>query len=98
MRRKRKITASGTSGIKNGRIVEMKDIIWIFRSFGFIIGLRFVWDSLVRKLRRKTQAPIFEELNDEEAQQVAWSFGIFRWIDRQDLNDQWNAIEKHTLH
>lgn len=76
----------------------MKDIIWIFRSFGFIIGLRFVWDSLVRKLRRKPAAPIFEDLNDEEARQVAWSFGIFRWSDREDLNQQWNAFEKHTLH
>ena len=90
--------ANGILGTKSRKVVEMKDIIWIFRSFGFMVGLRFVWDGLVRKLRRKTQAPIFEDLNDEEARHVAWSFGIFRWTDREDLNDQWNAFEKHTLH
>jgi hypothetical protein len=98
MRKRRKIALNRISETRNGRRDDMKDIVWIFRSFGFRAGITFVWDSLVRKLRRKSSAPIFEELNDEEARQVAWAFGIFRWQDREDLNDQWNAFDKHTLH
>lgn len=95
MRGKRKTT---TSERISGRVVDMKDVIWAFRSFGFIIGIRFLWDCLVRRLRRKKSAPVFQELTDEEARQVAWAFGIFRWSDREDLNQQWEAIEKNTLH
>ena len=94
-KRNRKTLAS-VSG--SGKTANMKDIIWVFRSFGFIIGIRFLWDSLVRRLQRKKQAPVFQDLTDEEARQVAWAFGIFRWSDREDLNQQWEAIEKHTLH
>ena len=43
---------------------------------------------------------MFETLTDEEAQNVAWAFGIYRWTDRKDLNAQWNDMEQrfHTLH
>lgn len=98
MKKKQKTFASGTSETVSGMRIEMKDIIWVFRSFGFRAGVTFIWDSLVRKLRRRSAAPSFEQLTDEEARQVAWAFGIYRWYDREDLNSQWNAFDKHTLH
>lgn len=79
----------------------MKDVIWVFRSFGFVAGMIFIKDSLLRLFRKKSKRPrMFETLTDEEAQNVAWAFGIYRWTDRKDLNAQWNDMEQrfHTLH
>lgn len=79
----------------------MKEIIWVFRSFGFIAGLIFLKDVVVRLFRKKSKRPqLFEDLTDEQARNVAWAFGIFRWADREDLNRQWNEMEQrfHTLH
>lgn len=83
-------------------VSAMKDIIWIFRDFGFWAGAHYCWDSLVvkvsRLISRKPTPKLFEELSDKEARQVAWAFGIYKWNSRQDLNDQWNVFESHTLH
>lgn len=79
----------------------MRDIIWVFRSFGFIAGMTFLKDSFLRLFRRKNKKQqMFEDLTDEQAEKIAWAFGIFRWTDRKDLNRQWNDFEQqfHTLH
>lgn len=79
----------------------MKDIIWVFRSFGFIAGIIYIKDSFLRLFRRKRKpAQMFEDLTDEQAQSIAWAFGIYRWTDRKDLNRQWNDFEQrmNTLH
>lgn len=79
----------------------MKDIIWVFRSFGFIAGLIFLKDSVVRLFRKKQKREqMFEDLTDNQARDVAWAFGIYRWTDREDLNRQWNDFEQrmNTLH
>jgi len=79
----------------------MKEIIWVFRSFGFIAGMIYIKDLILRRFRRKTKHPqVFENLTDEQARNVAWAFGIYRWSDRKDLNRQWNELEQrfHTLH
>lgn len=79
----------------------MKDIIWVFQSFGFIAGIIFIKDMVVRRFRKKPKRQqMFEELSDEAARSIAWAFGIYRWTDRKDLNRQWNDLEQrfHTLH
>jgi hypothetical protein len=79
----------------------MKDAIWVFRSFGFIAGIIYVKDSFLRLFRKKSKkANMFEDLTDEQARNVAWAFGIYRWTDREDLNRQWNDFEQrmNTLH
>lgn len=79
----------------------MKDIIWVFRSFGFLAGVIYVKDLIARLFRKKAKsAQVFEDLTDEQARNVAWAFGIFRWTDREDLNRQWNEFEQriNTLH
>ena len=32
----------------------MKDIVWAFKTFGFVVGITFAWESLLRFLRRGT--------------------------------------------
>ncbi len=87
----------------------MKEAFWVFRSFGLVAGVLFVWHSLLRRLRKirdfvlrrkPKRHQMFEELSDKEARNVAWAFGIYRWTDRKDLNRQWNEFEKrlNTLH
>ncbi len=102
MRKRWRISANGTNGITVGTRTKMKDVIWVFRSFGFIAGVKFVWDATnlyFRRLVRREKSPKrFEELTDEEARNVAWAFGIFRWQDRQDLNEQWSRLDDRTLH
>ena len=80
---------------------KMKEIIWVFRSFGFIAGILYLKDKILRLFRKKSKrVEVFEDLTDEQARNVAWAFGIFRWTDREDLNRQWNEFEKrlNTLH
>lgn len=82
-----------------GRVV--KDIIWVFRSFGFIVGCIYLKDAFLRLFRKKSKKQeMFEDLTDEQARDVAWAFGIYRWTDREDLNRQWNDFEQrmNTLH
>jgi hypothetical protein len=79
----------------------MKEVIWVFRSFGFIAGLIYIKDMILRLFRKKQKHPqVFEHLTDDQARNVAWAFGIFRWSDREDLNRQWNELEQrfNTLH
>ena len=73
---------------------------WVFRSFGFKAGITYLWDSLKRASKPKTKKRIvrFEDLSDDDAFTVAWSFGIFRWTNREDLNRQWNAFKQNILH
>ena len=33
-----------------------------------------------------------EDLTDEEAKWTAWSIGIYKWTDRDDLNRQWREV------
>lgn len=80
----------------------MKDAIWIFKSFGIKAGVLFVWGAAVlwfkRLFGRAKKPKRFEELSDEEAQQVARTFGIFQWQDRQDLNEKIGNNDERVLH
>jgi vancomycin permeability regulator SanA len=80
----------------------MKDAYWVFKSFGFKAGILFVVGAttmgIKRLLGRAKKPKRFEELSDEEAKQVAWAFGIYRWQDRQDLNEQFGNNDERVLH
>ena len=80
----------------------MKDAIWVFRSFGFKAGILFVVGVIstgIKRLFGRAKKPKrFEELSDEEAQQVARAFGIFTWQDRQDLNEKIGNNDERVLH
>jgi hypothetical protein len=54
--------------------------------------------GIKRLLGRAKKPKRFEELSDEEAKQVAWAFGIYRWQDRQDLNEQFGNNDERVLH
>jgi hypothetical protein len=74
-----------------------KDTLWIFRTFGFKAGVRFLWDSIKLFFKRtvKREKPMkFSELTDAEAEQVAYAFGIHKWEDRDHLNRIWHNFEK----
>lgn len=80
----------------------MKDVIWVFRDFGFWAGVHYCWDAMVVRVRRLVSRPPspkrFEDLTDEEARNVVWAFGIYKWNNREELNEQWKVFESHTLH
>ena len=92
-----------TIGMTNaGNRDTMKDAIWVFKSFGFKAGAIYVVEASVLWVKRllglAKKSKRFEDLTDEEARNVAWAFGIFRWQDRQDLNEQFNKFEERVLH
>lgn len=73
------------------------DALWIFKSFGFRAGIKFLWDSFLLKVKRLLirETPMrFEDLTDEEAEKVAWAFGLHKWDDRDHLNRIWHNFEK----
>lgn len=75
----------------------MKDAKWIFQSFGIRAGLRYVWDTLclrVKRLVKREEVTRFEDLTDEQAEKVAWAFGLHKWDDRDHLNRIWHNFEK----
>ena len=80
----------------------MKNVFWVFQSFGFRAGIRYVWDAFwlkMRRLFRLSPKPMkFEDLTDEQAEKVAWAFGLYQWEDREDLNKKWVHFENQTLH
>jgi hypothetical protein len=74
----------------------VQDSVWMFRSFGFMAGVRFLVNTTIRNLRllwKKEEPTRFKDLSDEDAQACAWAFGIHTWTDRADLNRQWNKFE-----
>lgn len=89
--------------VKTIWMTNMKDVIWIFKSFGFRAGLLFILGSIGTKFRRligRSKKPKkFEELSDEEAREVAAQFGIYPGQTRQMLNYQFKETnENRTLH
>jgi len=54
--------------------------------------------GIKRLFGRAKKPKRFEELSDEEAQQVARAFGIFTWQDRQDLNEKIGNNDERVLH
>jgi hypothetical protein len=58
----------------------MKDnAIWVFQTFGFTSGVRFLWDSLKLKAKRLItgeKPPVFHKLTDEEAEEVTLRFTV----------------------
>jgi hypothetical protein len=76
----------------------IKDTFWVFRSFGLMAGMRFLFNSIITQFKRllpkKEDDRTFEQLSDEEAMWTAWAFGVHTWTDRDDLNRQWNKFEK----
>jgi hypothetical protein len=44
-------------------------------------------------MKRKKETA-FEALSDSDAEIVAWCWGLYKWKDREDLNRQWQALEK----
>ena len=85
-----------------GKASVMKDTFWVFKSFGLKAGFLFVAGTIATAFKRlfgRAKKPKrFEELSDEEAQQVARAFGIFSWQDRQDLNERIGNNDERTLH
>lgn len=75
----------------------IRDGKWVFETFGWKAALVYLWDSLLRGIRRlspeKEDKRTFVQLTDEEAQWTAWAFGIHTWTDRADLNRQWEELE-----
>lgn len=80
----------------------MKDALWVFKSFGLKAGILFVVGTITTGIKRffglAKKPKRFEELSDEEAQQVARAFGIFQWQDRQDLNEKIGNNDERVLH
>lgn len=81
----------------------MKDVIWVFKSFGFKAGILFIIGAIATKTKRllgRSKKPKkFEELSDEEARQVAAQFGIYPGQTRHMLNYHFNEQnENRTLH
>lgn len=78
----------------------MKDALWVFRTFGWKAGIRFVLNTLERKLKKRIEkpkkVPTFEELSDDEAESTAWAAGLSDWQrgNRQSLNKAWNDFVK----
>lgn len=75
----------------------IRDAKWVWETFGWKAVLVYLWDSLLRAVRRlapeKEDNRTFAQLTDEEAQWTAWAFGIHCWTDRADLNRQWEEFE-----
>jgi len=71
---------------------------FVFQTFGFWAGVRYLWDTTALKIRRalgREPLPLrFEDLTDDQAEKVAWAFGIFRWDSRKHLNQIWSHFEK----
>ena len=80
----------------------MKDALWVFKSFGLKAGILFVTGTAATSIKRlfglAKKPKRFEELSDEEAQQIARAFGIFQWQDRQELNEKIGNNDERTLH
>ena len=79
----------------------MKNFVWILKSFGVVASVVFLWHSLLRevgRLFRRERIKRFEDLTDEEAYQTARAFGIYKWYDREDLNQTWKEFDGRTLH
>lgn len=73
------------------------DALWVFKSFGFRAGIKFLWDTFwlkVKRLLKREKVKRFEDLSDAEAEQAAWAFGIYKWEDRDHLNRIWHNFEK----
>ena len=52
----------------------MKDTIWVFRSFGFRVGMQFIFDTLSLKLHRwwdGQYVPTFQDLTEEEVRELS---------------------------
>lgn len=74
-----------------------KDALWVFQSFGFKAGIRFLWDSFslrIKRLIKRQKVTRFEDLSDTEAEAAALAFGIYKWDDRAHLNRIWHNFEK----
>lgn len=70
---------------------------WVLRSFGLMAGIRYLWDMTKLRIKRlvtKEKVKRFEDLSDEEAEQVAWAFGLHQWDNRDHLNRVWKNFEK----
>ena len=79
----------------------MKNFVWILKEFGIVAALVYLWHSLLREVGRlfhREHIKRFEELSDEEAKQVAYCMGIYRWRDREELNEIWKEFDGRTLH
>ena len=74
----------------------MKDASWVFKQFGFKAGILFVMGSLGTGFKRligvAKKPKKFEELSPHEVEMVEKSFGIYRWRDPTNHN------ENRTLH
>lgn len=74
-----------------------RDALWIFKSFGVVAWIRFLWDSLklrIKRLVKREKVTRFEDLSDTEAEAAALAFGIYKWDDRAHLNRIWHNFEK----
>lgn len=81
----------------------MKDALWVFKSFGFLAGVRFIAGAVHIKLKRlvglSKKPKKFEELSDDEAREIASAYGIYPGQTRNMLNYQFNEQnENRTLH
>ena len=76
----------------------LQDAAWVFETFGFVAGIKFLFNSTKTKIKRflpkEGDNRTFEQLTDEEAQWTAWAFGVHTWTNRADLNRQWNEFER----
>lgn len=55
----------------------MKDTIWVFQSFGFRVGMQFIYDTLSLRLHRLwtgTSVPSFDSLTDKEIEKLAEAY------------------------
>lgn len=65
----------------------MKDVLWVFRSFGFKLGVRYCWDALCLGVRRKlglSPKPI--------------DFSGLSFEDIEDMKETLNGTDNRTLH
>ena len=72
----------------------------IAKDFGIIAAIRYLWDTMWLKVRRRFRRERiirFEDLTDQEARQVAWAFGLYSFDDRVQLNREWEKLDR-TLH
>jgi hypothetical protein len=86
----------------------MREVFFVFRWFGFGAGMMFIFDSILRAIRRflnrlsRKRFPIrFEDLTDDEARMTLWAAGISGWEDkcREEMNRIWNEfITNETIH
>lgn len=74
----------------------IRDSWWVTRNWGLLAGSKFFWNTTIRNLKqlfhKEEDLPRFEDLTDEEAQNCAWAFGLYKWESREDLNRQWNDL------